>query len=101
MMMTGILPESEFPKALAVMNRNANNLKRLINDLLDMSAILSGKMVFEEKSIPFAGLLEESVETMQSYGGEAGVTLTLNVAPDAGRQVSEAIEFGLTNRFAT
>ncbi len=83
MMMNGILPESEFPKALAVMNRNAYSLKRLINDLLDMSAILSGKMVFETGSVPLAGVLEESVETMQSFGKDANVNLTLNVQPEA------------------
>lgn len=83
MMMTGILPESEFPKALAVMNRNAYSLKRLINDLLDMSAILSGKMVFEETSASLADVLEESVETMQSYGKDANVKLALSIHPGA------------------
>ncbi|HWN09000.1 MAG TPA: GAF domain-containing protein [Pyrinomonadaceae bacterium] len=83
MMMNGILPESEFPKALAVMNRNAHSLKRLINDLLDMSAILSGKMVFEDASVSLAGVLEESIDTMQPYGKDANVKLTLNIQPEA------------------
>jgi len=83
MMMTGILPEPEFPKALAVVNRNAYNLKRLISDLLDMSAILSGKMLFEETSVPLAAVLEEAVETMQSYGNDSNVKLTLTIDPGA------------------
>jgi PAS domain S-box-containing protein len=83
MMMNEILPESEFPKALGVINRNAYNLKRLINDLLDMSAILSGKMVFENTSVSLANVLEESVETMQSYGDEANIRLNLNISVEA------------------
>lgn len=83
MMMTGILPESDFPKALAVMNRNAYNLKRLISDLLDMSAILSEKMVFEENSVPLAAVLEEAVETMKSFGQDSNVKLTLEVHREA------------------
>ena len=83
MMMNEILPESEFPKALSIINRNAYNLKRLINDLLDMSAILSGKMVFEQASVSLARVLEESVETMQTLGREANVRLTLRINPDA------------------
>jgi PAS domain S-box-containing protein len=83
MMMNGILPEAEFPKALGVINRNAYNLKRLINDLLDMSAILSGKMVFETTTVSLARVLEESVETMQSYGDAANIQLKLNISVEA------------------
>lgn len=83
MMMNEILPESEFPKALGVINRNAYNLKRLINDLLDMSAILSGKMIFEDTSVSLAAVLEESVETMQSSGDAANIQLKLNVSVEA------------------
>ena len=64
MMQNGILQEADFAKVLAVMNRNAYSLKRLINDLLDMSAILSGKMRIEETPVSVAGVLEESVDTM-------------------------------------
>jgi len=83
MMMNGILPEKEFPKALSVINRNAYNLKRLINDLLDMSAILSGKMVFEEVSVSLSDVLQESVETMQTSGKDANIQLSLRIADRA------------------
>ncbi|MBC8031455.1 MAG: GAF domain-containing protein [Pyrinomonadaceae bacterium] len=99
MMLNGILPESEFPKALSVINRNAYSLKRLINDLLDMSAILSGKMVFEEASVPLASVLEESVETMQSYAKDANVQLTLRINAEAARINIKGDKIRLTQSF--
>ena len=82
MMQNGILPQGEFSSALSVINRNAYNLKRLINDLLDMSAILSGKMQIEETSVSLAGVLEESVETMRPYARDARVQLRLMSADE-------------------
>lgn len=79
MMESGILPNSDFQKALGVINKNAYNLKRLISDLLDMSAILSGKMRIEENSVVIAPVLEESVETMQAFASEAKVDLQLEM----------------------
>jgi len=83
MMGTGILAQADFDRALEVINRNANNLKRLVNDLLDMSAILSGKMRIERARLPLAEVLKESVETMRSYANESKLELNLMVANDA------------------
>jgi PAS domain S-box-containing protein len=83
MMETGILPDSEFHKALSVINRNAYGLKRLINDLLDMSAILSGKMQIEETSVSLASVLSEAVETVRSYARDSKVQLRLAIADEA------------------
>lgn len=83
MMETGILPQADFGRALEVINRNAYNLKRLVNDLLDMSAILSGKMRIENSRLPLAEVLKESVETMRSYADESKVGLDLKIANDA------------------
>ena len=79
MMESGILPNEEFQRALGVVNKNAYNLKRLINDLLDMSAILSGKMGIEETSVELASVLQESVETMRAFAREAKVELKLEI----------------------
>ena len=80
MMQNGILKEADIAKVLAVMNRNAYSLKRLINDLLDMSAILSGKMQIEETDVSVASVLEESVDTMSPYASDSKVQLQFNSA---------------------
>lgn len=94
MMQNGILRESDFARVLSVMNRNAYSLKRLINDLLDMSAILSGKMRIEETPVSVAGVLEESVDTMGPYASDAKVQLKFK-PPDEG---TEALVTGDRNR---
>ncbi len=83
MMESGILPGADFQRALGIINKNAYNLKRLINDLLDMSAILSGKMRIEEVSVELAAVLEESVETMRSLARETKVELKLEISDEA------------------
>jgi PAS domain S-box-containing protein len=94
MMQNGILPEADVTKVLAVVNRNAYSLKRLINDLLDMSAILSGKMRIEEAPVSVASVLEESVDTMGPYARDSKVQLKLKTAEDA----ADAIVTGDRNR---
>jgi PAS domain S-box-containing protein len=83
MMKNGILPDAEFSKALAVIDRNAHSLKRLINDLLDMTAIFSGKMRLEKTTISLATVLSESVETMRSFARDSNVHLQFEVADGA------------------
>jgi PAS domain S-box-containing protein len=82
MMENGILAQGDSARALEVISRNAANLKRLISDLLDMSAVLSGKMRIEQNSVPLASVLDESVETMRSFARNAGVELKLNISAD-------------------
>ena len=80
MMQNGVLREAEFGKALSIVNRNAYGLKRLINDLLDMSAILSGKMRIEAASVSLASVLSESAENLASYARDSRVELQLDLS---------------------
>jgi len=65
MIRNGILPEKETVHGLSVIEKNSYALKRLINDLLDMSAILSGKMRVEELPVPLEPVLSEAVEAVR------------------------------------
>lgn len=65
MIRNGILPEKETVHGLSVIEKNSYALKRLINDLLDMSAILSGKMRVEVLPVPLKSVVQEAVETVR------------------------------------
>ena len=65
MIRNGILPEKETTHGLSVIEKNSYALKRLINDLLDMSAILSGKMRMEELPVSLEQVVREAVETVR------------------------------------
>ncbi len=83
MMQDGMLPDTEFDNALSIVNRNASTLKRLINDLLDMSAILSGKMNIEAEVLTLSDVLSDAVDTMADNARDANVMLALEVSPEA------------------
>lgn len=65
MIRNGILPEKETIHGLSVIEKNSYALKRLINDLLDMSAIMSGKMRMEELPVSLEQVVREAVETVR------------------------------------
>jgi PAS domain S-box-containing protein len=79
MMQAGFLQESDFRQAVGVITKNSRTLKRLIDDLLDMSAILSGKMRIEQNLFSLEGVLREAIESVTALARDAGVTLN---APD-------------------
>ena len=64
MIRSEILPSKETKHGLSVIEKNSHAMKRLINDLLDMSAILSGKMRMEELPVDLEAVVRESVETV-------------------------------------
>jgi signal transduction histidine kinase len=77
----GALPERA-GRLVTVGYRNAERLATLVNDLLDMDKLQSGKLSFNFASGDLGALLAEAVEQNQPYAERFGVTLDL-VLPDA------------------
>ena len=77
MVRTGMLPPNEIDHGLAVIEKNAHALKRLINDLLDMTAILSGKMRMEELPVHLTHVINEAIETARPFAESRDVHLEL------------------------
>jgi PAS domain S-box-containing protein len=78
MIRNGILPDKETVHGLSVIEKNAHALKRLINDLLDMSAILSGKMRMEELPVPMEQMVREAVETVRPLAAARNIDIVVN-----------------------
>jgi CheY-like chemotaxis protein/two-component sensor histidine kinase len=78
MIRNGILPEKETIHGLSVIEKNSYALKRLINDLLDMSAILSGKMRMEELPVSLEQVLREAAETVRPLAAARNIEIALN-----------------------
>src|SRR5439155_2261007 len=87
MMRDGLLPAKEATHGLEVIEKNSHALKRLINDLLDMSAILSGKMRMEEMPVRLDGVMREAIETVHTFAAARDVRLEL----DAGNWQNEMV----------
>jgi len=77
MIRNGILPDKETVHGLSVIEKNSYALKRLINDLLDMSAILSGKMRMEELPVSLEQVVREAVETVRPFAATGEIELVV------------------------
>jgi len=78
MIRNDLLPQKEAAHGLQVIEKNSHALKRLINDLLDMSAILSGKMRMEQNPVPLDAAVREAVEMVRP--GAAAREVRLEIA---------------------
>ncbi|MFC3712132.1 CHASE3 domain-containing protein [Sphingoaurantiacus capsulatus] len=61
--------------------RNADRLSLLVNDILDMEKIESGRMAFDIRPHDLNQLLQDAAETNRSYAEARGVTLALGTLP--------------------
>jgi signal transduction histidine kinase len=61
--------------------RNSDRLARLINDLLDMEKMETGKMQFEMQAQPLAALIEQAVEANSGYAQGFNVRYAIRSAP--------------------
>ncbi|MDT4896014.1 MAG: hypothetical protein QOH25_1091 [Acidobacteriota bacterium] len=78
----GLLKNEDFDYGLTVVEKNSQALTRLINDLLDMSAILSGKMRIEKLPIPLDVTVREAVETIRPLAEKRSIKLEVQFCED-------------------
>lgn len=77
------LPDN-LSRLVTIAHANSQRLVRLINDILDIEKIESGKMVFTIVRIDIRRLVEQAVEASQGYAAEFGVNLKLDAAAATG-----------------
>jgi PAS domain S-box-containing protein len=65
----------ELIQGLDIIERNARIQAQIIEDLLDMSRIISGKVRLEAQWVELAAVLNESIETLRSTAQAKGVRL--------------------------
>jgi signal transduction histidine kinase/DNA-binding response OmpR family regulator len=61
----GNLDESQLSRALETIERNARSQSQLIDDLLDVSRIITGKLEIELYPIDLAGVIEAAIEAVR------------------------------------
>ena len=62
--------------------QSARSLMRILNDILDLARIESGKMTLSEESFSLSSMIQSIVMPAELQGGLKGVQLACNVAPD-------------------
>jgi PAS domain S-box-containing protein len=80
MLNLGALKEDGRSRALAVLTRNADSLRQIIDDVLDVSRITSGKLRLAVRPVDLNDILPNAMATMQPAADAKGVSLKLRVA---------------------
>jgi len=62
---TGKLEEEQLTRAVETIERNARSQSQLIDDLLDVSRIITGKLQIEPRSVELGAVIEAAVEAVR------------------------------------
>ena len=90
MLRTGSLPEDRRRHALEVIDRNARLQAHLIEDLLDVSRIVTGKMRLDLQPMTVASTAAAVVDALRPVADERGVHVHTAIAPGTGAIAGDA-----------
>ena len=79
-----------FPEAIRSIGRSANLQAKLIDDVLDVSRIVSGKLRLNVETMDIATVLQASVEAVRPSANARSITLMTNISPDLGAATVDA-----------
>src|SRR4051812_36919807 len=82
-------PQGEMAHGLEVIDRNARAQTKLIEDLLDVSRISSGKLRLNMKVISLAPVIDAAVESSRPAAGARGVEVKAELPPQSQRVVAD------------
>jgi PAS domain S-box-containing protein len=68
-------------RELAIIERQANHLVRLVDDLLDVSRITQGRVELHREKLEMAGIVAEAIEVVEPMLEQRHITLALEVPP--------------------
>ncbi len=68
-------------RAKQIIQRQSQHLSRIVDDLLDLSRAMSGKILLARKPIDLANLVSGCLETFRATGRTAGYRFSVDLAP--------------------
>src|SRR6185503_10292830 len=84
MLATDVVPPAERGRALATVERNARAQARLIDDLLDVSRAISGKLRLETRPVNVAEVVRAAVDTVTPALDAKAIQLKASIEESAG-----------------
>jgi PAS domain S-box-containing protein len=84
------LNHQQTERALEVIERNAQIQAQLINDLLDVSRILRGKLSLDSKPVDLVVIIEAAVETVRLAAEAKSIQIHTEIAPHVGHVIGDA-----------
>jgi PAS domain S-box-containing protein len=86
---TGMLDDATSARALPVIERNTKLLAQLIDDLLDVSRIVAGKLRLEAGPVDLIAVIESAIEAVQGLADAKSIGLKAVLDPSAGSIVGD------------
>ncbi|HJQ33563.1 MAG TPA: ATP-binding protein [Pyrinomonadaceae bacterium] len=84
MLKSGGFDEEATRRAVETIERNARAQRQIVEDVLDVSRIITGKLRLELRPVELRPLVQDSVETIRPAAEAKGVYLSTLLAPDTG-----------------
>jgi signal transduction histidine kinase/CheY-like chemotaxis protein len=82
MLRTGTLKPEAAGRALETVERNTRLQVQLVEDLLDVSRIITGKLRLEIRPVALADVVDAAVDALSSAATQKHLSVTRSVAPD-------------------
>ena len=80
---TGKLEPVQLARALETIERNARSQSQLIDDLLDVSRIITGKLQIEPRAVELGSIIESAVEAVRPSFEAKSIKLKTTIEPEA------------------
>ena len=90
MLRGGKLDAENTARALEAIERNANLQTNLIEDLLDISRIITGKLTLDRQRIDMAHVINDAVNTLRPAADARNITIETSFDPRAGSVLGDA-----------
>ena len=90
MLRTGKLDAENSARALEAIERNATLQTKLIDDLLDVSRIITGKLTLDRRAIEIAHVVSDAVNTVRPAADAKNITIETSFDAEAGPVLGDA-----------
>lgn len=90
MLRTGKLDPENSARALEAIERNATLQTKLIDDLLDVSRIITGKLTLDRRAIEMAHVVSDAVNTLRPAADAKDITIETSFDAEAGPVLGDA-----------
>jgi signal transduction histidine kinase len=87
---SGKADQQLFDKGLEVIQRNALLQSRMIEELLDVSRIVAGKIVLDNQLLEIATTIDDAVSSIRPVADAKHITIFTDIHPDVGRLIGDA-----------
>ncbi len=81
----------KLPEYIGYIQQSGKHLLEMVNDILDLAKIESGKIDIEKKPFEVAGMLHRSISTIRSIAEKKGLEIVSGIRADTGTLVADEI----------